>query len=131
MLIPYLLKKLKSCCVYLVTMLLEGGNCIFHFFFFFFGFLGPHSQHMEVPRRGVESELQLLALITATAMPDPSHACDLHHNSWQRRTLNSVIKPRDRTHILMDTSWIHFSAVPQRELSVYSSLITYSASTVT
>ena len=30
-------------------------------------FLGLHSQHMEVPRLGVESELQL----PATAVPDP------------------------------------------------------------
>ena len=27
------------------------------FFFFFFCFLGPHPQHMEVPRLGVKSEL--------------------------------------------------------------------------
>ena len=33
--------------------------------------LGPHPQHMEVPRLGVESELQLLTYITATAMPEP------------------------------------------------------------
>ena len=41
----------------------------------FFGLfvLGPHPQHMEVPRLGVESELQLLAYATATATPDPSH----------------------------------------------------------
>ena len=32
---------------------------------------GPRSQHMEVPRPGVELELQLLAYITATATPDP------------------------------------------------------------
>ena len=35
-------------------------------------FLGPHPQHMEVPRLGVESELQLPAYTTATATPDPS-----------------------------------------------------------
>ena len=35
---------------------------------FFFAFLGPHPGHMEVPRLGVESELQLLAYTTATAM---------------------------------------------------------------
>ena len=45
--------------------------------------VGPHLQHMEVPRLGVESELALLAYATATAMPDPSHICDLHHSSWQ------------------------------------------------
>ena len=39
--------------------------------FFFFFFLGPHLWHMEVPRLGVESELQSLAYTTATAMPDP------------------------------------------------------------
>ena len=30
-------------------------------FFFFLVFLGPHPGHMEVPRLGVELELQLLA----------------------------------------------------------------------
>ena len=42
-------------------------------------FLGLHLQHMEVPSLGVESEL--LAYTTATAMPDPSRVCDLHHSS--------------------------------------------------
>ena len=35
---------------------------------------------MEVPRLGVESELQLPAYTTATATPDPSHVCNLHHS---------------------------------------------------
>ena len=34
-------------------------------------FLGPHSQHMKVPRARVSSELQLLAYTTATATLDP------------------------------------------------------------
>ena len=34
---------------------------------------------MEVPRLGVESEIQLLA--TAIATQDPSHICNLHHSS--------------------------------------------------
>ena len=34
-------------------------------------FLWPHLLHMEVPRLGVELELQLLVYATATAMPDP------------------------------------------------------------
>ena len=34
---------------------------IFFFFFFFFCLLGPHPQHMEVPRLGGELELQLAA----------------------------------------------------------------------
>ena len=35
------------------------------FFFVLFCFLGPHPRHMEVPRIGVELELQLLAYTTA------------------------------------------------------------------
>ena len=46
-------------------------------------FWGPYPWHMEVPRLRVESELQLLAYATAT--PDPSCVCDLHHSSWQRQ----------------------------------------------
>ena len=37
----------------------------------FFVFLGLHPRHMEVPRLGLKSELQLLAYTTATATPDP------------------------------------------------------------
>ena len=44
-------------------------------FFFSFFFLGAHLQHMEVPGLGAESELQLWAYATATAMPDLSHIC--------------------------------------------------------
>ena len=42
------------------------------FFFFFFGFLGPHLQHLEVPRLGVELELQLLFYTTVAATQDPT-----------------------------------------------------------
>ena len=53
----------------------------FYFYFVFFCFLGPRPQHMEVPRLGVSSELQLPTYTTATATPDPSRICDLHHSS--------------------------------------------------
>ena len=43
---------------------------------FFFFFLGPHPWHMEVPKLGVKSELQLMAYTTATEMWDPSCDCD-------------------------------------------------------
>ena len=43
---------------------------------------------MEVPRLGVESELQLPAYITATAMQDPSRISDVHHSLWQSQILN-------------------------------------------
>ena len=40
-------------------------------FFFFLVFLGPSPQHMEVPRLGVKSELQLPPTPQLTATPDP------------------------------------------------------------
>ena len=62
---------------------------------------------MEVPRLGVKSELQLLAYTTATAMPDQSLICNLHHSSRQHWILNPLSEVRDQSHILMDTSWVH------------------------
>ena len=49
--------------------------------YLFFSFLRLLLWHMEVPRLGAESELQLPAYTTATATPDLSHICDLHHSS--------------------------------------------------
>ena len=53
----------------------------FSFFFFFFVILGLHPWNMEVPKIGVESELQLPAYTTATAEQVLSLICDLHHSS--------------------------------------------------
>ena len=61
----------------------------------FFCFLGPYLQHMEVPRLGVESKLQLLAYTTATATGGHSRICDLHHGSWQRQILNPLNEAND------------------------------------
>ena len=63
---------------------------------------------MEVPRLGVESELQLPAYTTATATLDQSCICDLHHSSWQRRIFNPQSEARDQTHVLMDTSCVRY-----------------------
>ena len=71
------------------------------FFFFFWPFLGPLPRHMEAPRLEVESELKPLAYTTATATWDPSHVCDLHHSSRQRRIPNPLSEARDRTCNLM------------------------------
>ena len=51
------------------------------FIYLFIVFLQPRPRHMEVPRLGVESELQLPASATAIAVLDPSRVCDLHHSS--------------------------------------------------
>ena len=56
----------------------------------------------------VELEPQRLAYATAAATWDPSHVCNLHHCSWHRWIPDALSKARDQTHILMDTSQIHF-----------------------
>ena len=60
-------------------------------------------QHMEIPRLGVQLELQLLAHATATAMWDPSRIRDLCCSLWKGWILNPLIKARDRTHVSRDT----------------------------
>ena len=52
-------------------------------------------QHMEVPRLGVKSELQLQAYTTATATLDPSRVCNLHHSS-RKCQLDSFLLHHDR-----------------------------------
>ena len=48
---------------------------------------------MEIPRLGVESELQLAAYTTATATCNLSHICDLCLQ--QRQILNQLSEARD------------------------------------
>ena len=72
-------------------------------FYFILLFLWLHLQHMEVPRLGVRSELQLQAYATVTAIPDPSCIYNLQRSLWQRQVLNPLSEVRDRTHVLMDT----------------------------
>ena len=81
--------------------------------FFFFGegvvcFLGLHLQHMEVPRLGVKSEVQLSANTTVTANRGLSHICDVHHSSGQCWILNPLGEARGQTCILMDTHWVRY-----------------------
>ena len=96
----------------LLVMWIPGGGLgmvlIKWYFFFSVCFLGPHLWHMEVPRLEVESELQLLAYATATATPDLSRNCDLHHSSQQCQIPGPLSEARDGTRILVDISWIHF-----------------------
>ena len=69
-----------------------------------FFFLEPHLQHVDFPRAGLESELQLPASATATATRDLSRVCDLHHSSQQCQILNPLSEARDGTSIFMDSS---------------------------
>ena len=70
-------------------------------FFFFCLFRATHLAY-----GGSQATGQIRAYATATATPDPSCLCDLHHNSGQCWILNPLGKARDWTCILMDVSWV-------------------------
>ena len=59
---------------------------------------------MEVPGLWVELELQLLAYVAATTMPDLSCVFNLHRSSWQHRILKPLSEAKDQTLVLRDTS---------------------------
>ena len=63
---------------------------------------------MEVPKLRVTLELQLPAYATATAKQDLSRVCHLHRSSLQHGILNPLSEARDRTCVLMDTSWVFY-----------------------
>ena len=104
----------------LIFLLFPSLFCIFShfrsFFLFLFCFGGPHPGHMAVPRRGVQSELQLRARARARARAtqDPNLLCNLHHSSRQRHILN----PLSRLGMELASSWIpsgFISDEPQQE----------------
>ena len=68
-------------------------------------FLELHLRYMDVPRLGVEMELQLPAYTTAPAMQDLSQICDLHHSSWQYQIPDSLSEARAQTRLFMDTRY--------------------------
>ena len=82
---------------------------------------------MEVPRLEVESKLQLPAYITATAMRDFTHICDLHHRSWQHWIPDPLSEARNQTCIPMDISWIHFHCstmgTPNRDIFIMQLMV--------
>ena len=81
---------------------------LFVFVFVFFCFLGPHWQHIGGSQAQGRIRVILPAYVTATAMPDQSPVCNLHHSSQQRWILNTLSKARDGTGNHMVPSWIRF-----------------------
>ena len=105
--------KKSYVCMYLPihSSIIYLSICLYTFYLFiylFSLFLGPHLRYMEVPRLGVESQLQVSTHTTATAMPDPNHVCHRHHSSWRCQILNPLSEARNRTRFLTDTSRIHY-----------------------
>ena len=70
------------------------GHRIF-FCFVLFCFLGLHLWHMEIPRLGVELELQLPDYAMAIAMQNLSRICDLHCSSGQCQILKALSGAKD------------------------------------
>jgi len=60
---------------------------------------------MDVPRLGIESQLQLTAYTTATATPDLSHSIP---QLIATPILNPLSEARDRNCVLLDTSWVPY-----------------------
>ena len=69
-------------------------------------FLQPHLWHMNIPRRGIKSELQLPACATAPTPPDVSCTCDLWRSLRQHPILHPLNKDGNQTRLLRDTSRI-------------------------
>ena len=93
---------------YFVVINVFSNICFIYIYIYIyiFSFLEPYLWHVEVPRIGGESELQLPVYTTATATPDPNCICDICHSSPRCWILNPLSKARDQTCILTDASWI-------------------------
>ena len=63
---------------------------------------------MEVPRLGIELELQLPAYTTAITTWNLSLVCDLHCSLRQYQILNPLSEARHQTWVLMDTGRVHY-----------------------
>ena len=110
----------KICAVPYLWAVVTGGDtggisgvsescsfCIFYYCYYYLLFKAA-PEHMEFPRLGVQSELQLPAYTIAPATPDLSCVCDLHHDSWQCQIFNPLSEVRDQTRNLMVPSRIRF-----------------------
>ena len=87
-------ESLYLSCSYFLTIVYLYPQCFYFIFInLFFCFLGLYLWHMEVPRLGVQSELQLLAYAIATVIWDPSRVCNLHHSSGNARPLTHRARP--------------------------------------
>ena len=95
-------KHMYTRCIYLIYI---ASCCCFIIsvnFFFSLSFRAtPVADGSSWARDPARSQLQ--SYITATATPDPSHLCDLHHSLQQCWILNPQREARDRIRILMDT----------------------------
>ena len=78
--------------------------CLYIYLFLFYCFL----LFRAIPVAYGRSQARGLIAATATTTQDLSCICDLHHCSGQPSFLNPLSEARDRTHILVNTSCVHY-----------------------
>ena len=81
-------------------------KCCCRVFFYLFFCAASAAHRSSQIKKLLKLELQLPAYTTATAMPDLSQICHLHHSSWKRQIPDPLT--RDGIGILMDSSQICF-----------------------
>ena len=112
-------KKLNSLEYFLVFQILKGWGFIYLFTYLFlfllfrveFGVYGSSQATDQI--RAAAAKLPA----NTTAMPDPSHICNLHHSSWQHLVLN----PLGEARIEPTSSWIpaqFVTAEPQWDFNI-------------
>ena len=86
------------------TVLLSGPLLLL---FFFLLLSGLHLWHLEIPRLGLNQSSSCLPK-PQPEQRDLSCICDPYSSSWQFGVLNPRIEATDWTHVLLDTSWVHY-----------------------
>ena len=92
---------------YFVLLLYNIEHRFFWVFFFFWLFRAPPAACGSSQARDRIGAIAA-AYTAATAMPDPSHLCDLHCSSWQWEILNLLSRARDQNCIFLDVSWVRY-----------------------
>ena len=72
------------------------------------GWIGAAAASLHHSHSNTRLKPRLSPATQLTAPPDLSCICDLHHSSQQHQIFNPQTEARDQTHILMDTSWVHY-----------------------
>ena len=105
---PQIHRSIRQLCF--VLFMAFSVLCWPHFFFFFLSFCLFRVIPMAYGGSQARGPIGAVATTytTVTAMPDPSHVCDLHHSPRQHQILNPLSEARDQTRNLMIPSRIRF-----------------------
>ena len=90
---------------------------IYLFLFFFFTFIvfrASCAAYGSSQARGQIGAIAASPHHSHSKTSYPSHICNLHYSSQKCRIFNTLSKARDRTRILMDTSWVHNPTIHNR-----------------